>query len=230
MCGVIGTILKSPSNNELNLIRKIFHESKIRGMHATGLSYVKNEELITVKESVSADKFEFLDNLEDCINEDGNLYLIGHCRYSTSDLEYNQPISNGNLSVVHNGVVTQELFDNWKLLYGYECSTKNDSELLLHTTEDDNNVFEVWKDSSMGVCTLNVDKTLTFYRNGKRPLYFSETDTVLIVASTKDILHRSGLPSVIEAEPFVAYGMSDKMVFNYEYPHSKGIDLQRSYG
>jgi len=225
MCGVIGTILKSPSNKELSILRKVFHESKIRGMHATGLSYVKDNKLITIKEAVSADKFHALNNLEEFINEDGNLYLIGHCRYSTSDLVYNQPISNDNLSIVHNGVITQELFDNWKSIYGYDCSTKNDSELLLHTLEDKKDVFEIWKDSSMGVCTLNLNKELTVYRNGKRPIYFSKFDSGIIIGSTKDILHRSGLESSIEVEPFVYYTIVDATL-TINRTKIKGIDLQ----
>jgi len=225
MCGVIGAILKSPSDKEFSLVRNAFHESKIRGMHATGLSYVKNGQLITIKKSVSADKFDELNHLAEFVNEDGNLYLIGHCRYSTSDLVYNQPISNGNLSVVHNGVISQELFDNWKYFYGYDCSTKNDSELLLHTLEDQKDVFEIWKDSSMGVCTLNVNKELIFYRNGKRPIYFTEFDSGILIGSTKDILIRSGLQKIIEAEPFVYYTIRDLNLL-YNYPQDRGIDLQ----
>ena len=56
--------------------------------------------------------------------------MIGHCRYSTSDLQYNQPIYNDDYSIAHNGVVSQEMPERWKELYGYDCKTKNDSELI----------------------------------------------------------------------------------------------------
>ena len=99
------------------MLHRVFLESRIRGMHATGLSYVKANSIVTQKLPVSADKFPF--DFESYLNEDGNLYLVGHCRYSTSDLEYNQPIANERVSVVHNGVITQELYEDWELLHGY---------------------------------------------------------------------------------------------------------------
>jgi glutamine phosphoribosylpyrophosphate amidotransferase len=95
MCSVIGAIIKEPRAEDLLMLHRVFLESKIRGMHATGLSYVKNGQIVTIKHPVPADEFPF--NFAEYINEDGNLYIVGHCRYSTSDLEYNQPISNDNL-------------------------------------------------------------------------------------------------------------------------------------
>jgi asparagine synthetase B (glutamine-hydrolysing) len=161
-------------------------------MHATGISYVKNGQIITDKRPVPADQFPF--NFESYINEDGNLYLVGHCRYSTSDLEYNQPIANENLSVVHNGVITQELPERWKELYGYDCETKNDTELILHTAEDCISPLLRWKDSSLAVCELHVDKVLRVYRNGKRPLYLTNISNGCIITSTSDVPKRAEVP------------------------------------
>jgi glutamine phosphoribosylpyrophosphate amidotransferase len=225
MCAVIGAFLRSPSFDDLDRIKIIFIESKIRGMHSTGLSYIKGNTIHTIKESVPADKFKFLDELHNCINEDGNLYLIGHCRYSTSDLLYNQPISDGKLSVVHNGVITQELYDNWKSLYGYECNSKNDTELLLHTISDEKDIFEVWEDSSLSVCELKTNKTLRFYRNGKRPLYYSFIENGLLVSSSSDILKRSGLIDINEIEPFTYKTYYDFCLTDQE-ANTKELDLQ----
>jgi glutamine phosphoribosylpyrophosphate amidotransferase len=185
MCSVIGAIIKEPRAEDLLMLQRVFLESKIRGMHATGISYVKNREIITDKRPVPADEFPF--NFAEYINEDGNLYLVGHCRYSTSDLEYNQPIANDNLSVVHNGVITQELPERWKELYGYDCETKNDTELILHTAEDCISPLLRWKDSSLAVCELHVDKVLRVYRNGKRPLYLTSISNGCIITSTSDV-------------------------------------------
>lgn len=187
MCAVIGTIVQNPSLKQLDMIKRVFLESKIRGMHATGLSYVKNNSIITLKMPVPADKFPF--DFDSYLNEDGNLYLIGHCRYSTSDLEYNQPLSEMNKSIVHNGVITQELPQNWKELYGYECITKNDSELVLRSEDP----LTEFSHMSMGVCELKNDKTLRSYRNGKRPLYLTTFNNGCIITSTKDIPKRAGV-------------------------------------
>jgi glutamine phosphoribosylpyrophosphate amidotransferase len=194
MCSVIGAIIKEPRAEDLLMLQRVFLESKIRGMHATGISYVKNGQIITDKRPVPADQFPF--NFASYINEDGNLYLVGHCRYSTSDLEYNQPIANDNLSVVHNGVITQELPERWKELYGYDCETKNDTELILHTAEDCISPLLRWKDSSLAVCELHVDKVLRVYRNGKRPLYLTNISNGCIITSTSDVPKRAEVPGM----------------------------------
>jgi glutamine phosphoribosylpyrophosphate amidotransferase len=192
MCSVIGAIIKEPRAEDFLMLHRVFLESKIRGMHATGLSYVKNSQIVTIKRPVPADEFAF--NFAEYVNEDGNLYIVGHCRYSTSDLEYNQPISNDNLSVVHNGVITQELPEKWKELYGYDCETKNDTELILHTAEDCISPLLRWKDSSLAVCELHVDKVLRVYRNGKRPLYLTNISNGCIITSTSDVPKRAEVP------------------------------------
>jgi glutamine phosphoribosylpyrophosphate amidotransferase len=192
MCSVIGAIIKEPRAEDFLMLHRVFLESKIRGMHATGISYVKHGKIITEKRPVPADEFPF--NFPSYVNEDGSLYLIGHCRYSTSDLEFNQPIANENLSVVHNGVITQELPENWKELYGYDCETKNDTELILHTAEDCISPLVRWKDSSLAVIELHVDKVIRFYRNGKRPLYLTNISNGCIITSTADVIKRAFVP------------------------------------
>jgi glutamine phosphoribosylpyrophosphate amidotransferase len=192
MCSVIGAIIKEPRAEDFLMLHRVFLESKIRGMHATGISYVKHGKIITEKRPVPADEFPF--NFASYVNEDGSLYLIGHCRYSTSDLEFNQPIANENLSVVHNGVITQELPEKWKELYGYDCETKNDTELILHTAEDCISPLVRWKDSSLAVIELHVDKVIRFYRNGKRPLYLTSISNGCIITSTADVPKRAEVP------------------------------------
>jgi len=192
MCSVIGAIIKEPRAEDFLMLHRVFLESKIRGMHATGISYVKHGKIITDKRPVPADEFPF--NFPSYVNEDGSLYMIGHCRYSTSDLEFNQPIANDNLSVVHNGVITQELPEKWKELYGYDCETKNDTELILHTAEDCISPLVRWKDSSLAVIELHVDKVIRFYRNGKRPLYLTNISNGCIITSTADVIKRAEVP------------------------------------
>ncbi len=225
MCAVIGTVLKNPSLEDFEMLNRVFQESKIRGMHATGISYVKDDEVITEKLPVPADKFPF--KFSDYVNEDGNLYLVGHCRYSTSDLEYNQPISNGNFSVVHNGVITQELPERWKELYGYDCETKNDTELLLHTIQENVSPLRRWKDASLSVCVLSREKTLKVFRNGKRPLYLTSVDNGVIITSTSNIPERAGIlaqSTEVNMETYLTFDSELTMVAEVESTGNK--DLQ----
>ena len=201
MCSVIGALIQNPAAKDFESIRKVFLESKIRGMHATGLSYIKDSKVVTFKEAVPADRFVHLDNLEEMVNDDGNLYLIGHCRYSTSDLLYNQPIANDEHSIVHNGVITQELAENWDKLFNYKCKTKNDSELVLHSDSP----LEEYTDASMAVCELTVDKKLLVYRNGKRPLYLTSLLNGVIITSTADIPKRAGIKMPAIEVPMSTY-------------------------
>lgn len=215
MCAVIGAIIQKPTVDDFEMLKRVFHESRIRGMHATGISFLPkwSSGIETIKEPIPADQFieKFMhnDNLRDMVNADGNLYIVGHCRYSTSDLEYNQPIYNSFMSVVHNGVITQELPENWERLYGYKCEGKNDTELLLHTFGNGESPLEKWKDSSLAVCALGRPKTLTAFRNGKRPLYLTTRSNACIITSTADVVKRAGIK-----EPTELIAMNTYFTFN----------------
>lgn len=187
MCAIIGVSLLNPSSADFELVRKVFIESKIRGMHATGMTVLHKGKLKTFIETVPADRFTELDNLEKY--SDGELKLIGHCRYSTSDLEYNQPLYTKDVSIVHNGVISQELPENWKQLYEISTQTKNDSELLLHTVDDD--PLMLWADASIAAIELRRSGLIRYYRNGKRPLYKTELENGFILTSTADIMRRA---------------------------------------
>ena len=213
MCSVIGALIQNPTAKDFETIRKVFLESKIRGMHATGMSVVYNGKVLTFKEPVPADRFVHLDNLEEMVNDDGILYLIGHCRYSTSDLLYNQPIANEKHSIVHNGVITQELPENWKDIFSYHCETKNDSELVLHSDSP----LEEFQDASMAVCELTADKKLLAYRNGKRPLYLTQVENGCIITSTADIPKRANVVGITMEIPLNTYVTFDeKLTMNVE--------------
>lgn len=224
MCGIIGAIIDKPSKEDFEIIERVFLESKIRGMHATGLSYVKEYQIHTEKLPVAADQFPF--DFPKYLNEDGNLYLVGHCRYSTSDLEFNQPFNNDTISVVHNGVITQELPEKWKDLYGYDCTTKNDSELLLHTLEDDKCPITTWVDSSLAVCELWFCKRLRFYRNGKRPIYFTSLSNGYIITSTSDVAKRAGLDMTVEVPMNTYMNIDQDLAVTIQKVYTNNADLQ----
>lgn len=234
MCSVIGAIIQKPTRDDFEMLKRIFHESRIRGMHATGISFLPkwSTGIETIKEPIPADEFieKFMhnDNLADMVADDGNLYLVGHCRYSTSDLEFNQPIYNSYLSVVHNGVITQELPENWESKYGYKCEGKNDTELLLHSYAHGKSPLVEWKDSSLAVCVLSKGKTLTAFRNGKRPLYLTYRNNACIITSTADVIKRSGItepPLLINMNCYFTFDAN--MAMGIEQVNIDGaVDLQ----
>lgn len=193
MCGVLGITIADFNEGDYGLIRSLFQQSMIRGKHATGVSYVKNGKVHTIKEPIPADEFINKQNLETWRNEDGNLYCIGHIRYSTSDLRYNQPFSSEELAIAHNGVISQEPKETWSQTFGYETDTANDSELILRAMEKEQNPLTVFSTASMAVCAIYSNKKITAFRNHERPLYFYSEPRMTIFASTADILKRSEL-------------------------------------
>lgn len=226
MCAVIGAFIESPSSRDLVVLADVFRESSIRGLHATGVSWIKDGEIKSHIDGKPANLFlESLD-LKNCINEDGNLYLIGHCRYSTSDLEFNQPLWNQNVSVVHNGVVTQEMPENWERLYGYKCKTRNDSELILHALGDGLVPMQAFPDSSMAAIELHSDKKIRFYRNGKRPIYFTNLPNGYIITSTANIAERADLnnPEQVRMGETITIRGTQRM--SRKHIDLKQIDLQ----
>jgi len=226
MCAVVGAYIENPSSLDLITLADVFRESAIRGLHATGISWAKGGRIHTYISKTPATEFLNYFDLAKTINEDGNLYMIGHCRYSTSDLEFNQPLYNDNFSIVHNGVVSQEMPEDWQRLYGYNCVTRNDSELILHTLEAKKSPLVEFANASMAVVELYKEKKIRFYRNGKRPIYFTSLPNGGIITSTKDIAIRSDLKSPVEIN-MNEYITMGKGLFRKEYVHiDDAKDLQ----
>ncbi len=198
MCGVIGVSLRDATESDITLVRNIFLQSMIRGKHATGVTYRKEGKLHTIKKPISADQFMEEHSVEDWVDRN-DLHLIGHIRYSTSDLRYNQPFTNGRTSIAHNGVISQDP-DIWE----YETETKNDSELILRCLEAGDDPLDKYKHRSMAVVGLSIT-TLFAYRNPERPLWRSERTNGAVFASTRNILERSGLGDLHRCESMVKY-------------------------
>jgi glutamine phosphoribosylpyrophosphate amidotransferase len=186
MCGVIG-VWGDNLDEILYYTMRLFQESQVRGKHATGLSYIKNDEIKTEIKPISSK--QFVEEFDWSVLPE-KIKLIGHTRYSTSDLKYNQPIFNESISIVHNGVITQQDPSLWKQHYGYDCKTRNDSELILRSTLVHNIPLEEFNQSSMAVLELTSNHIM-FYRNGNRPLWWVVLNDCFYVASTKDILLRT---------------------------------------
>lgn len=224
MCGILGVY----GSVDPDKVAELLIQSQIRGKHATGVSYMKNGKLHTIIEPLPAEKFVEKHNISDMM--DGEVFkLIGHCRYSTSDINYNQPIHNDEESMVHNGVITQEPPEKWKQLYGYDAKTTNDSELLFLSGLAMQDVLHVWQESSIAAIHIVRPDYIAYYRNGKRPLYHVRDNKRIIVVSTPDIYKRTfGKDETSLIPPFkyhVCHGTNPIQVSVQDSKY-QGTDLQ----
>ena len=204
MCAVIGAYLKHPTEEQINTLKHIFLQSQIRGRHATGYSILQNGKVITRKSAEPAQTF-IHSHFAEIQPGEHTLQFAGHCRYSTSDLRYNQPIQVfDDFALVHNGVVDQRPPIHWSD-WGYDLNTANDSELIYHCARNHGEPLKEFPDASMAVAELSVDKGLRWYRNVKRPLYSIKVKNGYFVCSTQDIALRAGLKNPVSCSPGVVY-------------------------
>ena len=201
MCGVIG--INSIDYIDPNIIKKLLEQTRIRGLHATGVSFIYNGRIFSEIVPAPSTDFRVLDfKIKN---------FIAHCRYSTSDLQYNQPIFNENYSIVHNGVIDQSDPSGWAKKYKMNFRTRNDSEIILNSWVK--NQHPLLLDGSMASIILNLkNKSINFFRNEQRPLYYTQNATTTIIASTFDILKRSGLTNIIKTKPCVDYMLKDNKI------------------
>jgi glutamine phosphoribosylpyrophosphate amidotransferase len=224
MCGIIGVHLDDITPGQIIKVKNLIHESSIRGIHAAGISYLKNGVIRTDNAHGSSDSFMEDKSVEDFIDSK-DLHLIGHTRYSTSDLEFNQPIGDKTLSVVHNGVISQASPKSWKKLFGLTTKTTNDSELIFAALKMRQSPLEKFE-GSMAVCVLTKDNLVAF-RNHERPLWFCNQPNGVIFASTKDILLRSGFKNPEKCEMFCKYFYAKGILLKMPLEIPEGItDLQ----
>lgn len=217
MCGILGIRCKDTEIGGV-IFEQLLRQSQIRGKHATGISYYENDKIETETRPIPANSFA------DLVEMPESTYILGHTRYSTSNLMYNQPISNNKLSIAHNGVITQEAPEKWEKHFGYDnLKTTNDSELVLKCLSHDNVfnrklLFTKFPTASIA-CGVLKNKKMSCFRNNTRPLWifesvicFGDEPAFTGFASTKDIIERtfkefdSYFEVIIkEAKPFVEY-------------------------
>lgn len=208
MCGLVAAVFNKASENDAFLIRDLMVAASVRGLHATGVSFVSSEKIHTTIQPVPFEDFNF--HVTSMIDNE-RIAMIGHCRYSTSDLEWNQPIADEQVAIAHNGVITQEDYIKWHQLYGIDTQgNKNDSALVWNLEKASTNgakkhPLEHFPTASMAVVKLTASGGLLFYRNGKRPLHYYHNNNMLLVASTKDIIKRATGYEATECDAGVVY-------------------------
>ena len=198
MCGLFGAVVVEPTLQDFYNLRSLFLKLESRGHHASGVAWVKDRMVHIHHEGIPAHEFVkggtfSIQFMLDMVNEDRNLYILGHTRWTTSSPTDHQPLGDEEFALVHNGIVTGEPAEKWESLYGIKTDGGNDSELIWQTRVH-SMVHPVhrFSTSSIAVCELYANKTLIAYRNHARPLAMYNDGRVTVFASTEEALKESG--------------------------------------
>lgn len=212
MCGLVAIDIQDISSDQIESVKKILVETEIRGRHASGISWFADKTVNTISAPKPISELVEDFDIYRCVDDNnGHLSMIVHIRYSTSDLEFNQPIHKDNLAIAHNGIISQAESDQWSDLFGLGNPVgKNDSELVHMAISQGHHPLTEFPDASMSVATLDKLGNVRVFRNGKRPLWISRLYNGFIATSTKDIIERSNVEvySTEKTTPGVEYNLS----------------------
>lgn len=207
MCGVIGYFSKSPSDDHVALIERLFEASKIRGLHAFGATArAQDGKLMTFKTTALREIKQWLRGIPRFD------LLIGHTRYSTSgdwrQPENNQPIVVAGSSLVFNGVISQASKKEYEKIFSKTYETGNDGEIFLRKVIDGEDWAQFVREGkfSFAGAFLHNGEAVAI-RNKNRPLWSCETADANFLASTQDIFKRAGFShqTPIEVKPGEVY-------------------------
>ena len=211
ICGILGyKFLKEVHSEAMVFIEQLFLESQIRGVHATGFTFLDEQadgsfRLKTEKAPGSALRLLSESKVWESCKSNPPRILVGHTRYSTSgdweDNRNNQPLATKKYALVHNGLVSMATPEEYAQLYEVPVVTENDSEIILKSimlSEGDVSgaMMRINKvHPPVFACGL-IDaqqKSLKVWRDNLRPLwifYIAKWDMIGF-ASTKDIVKRA---------------------------------------
>jgi glutamine phosphoribosylpyrophosphate amidotransferase len=184
MCGIVGFKPLEDNILQVGAFQRLFHESRIRGLHAYG---------IATGDSV----YRTFDSSEIQQHFDHAKPTIAHARYSQSGdwhvLENNQPIVVGNMALAHNGVISMGTKAEYEAQFDVQCTVDNDSEIFLRCLErgETPEAFLDRLSGSFAGVWLR-DGVLYAGRNPRRPLWKCHSYGAMWYASTEDIFRRAG--------------------------------------
>jgi Alpha-glutamyl/putrescinyl thymine pyrophosphorylase clade 2/Glutamine amidotransferase domain len=238
MCGIIGYQFidgKRPVDTSIcrAFLEQLLIQSKIRGLHATGVAYLEDAKLAVCKAPLPADKF--LQQPEwDCFIAEMPSEAIFHCRYSTSgtweDSRNNQPLGLSRAALVLNGLVSMATREEYEEAYRVRTSTSNDTELILRFVngfmkngdgaEDaiDHALVEIHRvEPPIFACgILTGDGELLCVRDHVRPLYRFWVPALNMVGfcSTRDIFERAVQYSHLDRAESKLFGCTPYRIYN----------------
>ena len=192
MCAIIGFISDNPTAIAVETLKKVFIESKIRGMHAYGYAAIQDGHLMEAKSNGLKSLLVSIDN---------PTRLIGHCRYSTSgdykNMNNNQPLRFSDEYMVFNGVIDMRTKQEMERAYSISMTSDNDGEIMLQAKD---RLAMLRSEITFSGLTLN-SHALAFFRNEGRPGYKATRHGATYIASTADILRRC----LLDPEPMNPY-------------------------
>lgn len=192
MCSIVA----ASGNYDIEIIKKIFFNSRIRGLHSFGFSYV-TDGIIHTNKFTDYDKFVRL-----FIQKKPSKF-IAHFRYSTSgdwkQAENNQPIHIRNICLAFNGVIDMSTKLEMEKKYAIDMQTENDGEIAIHKYIESKEHFLLFineKKRTFAGLFLNRRNEIHAIKNNLRPLSIAKHINTTYIASTSDILLRSGLKNI----------------------------------
>lgn len=192
MCGILAFAGDNTPKN-LKLIHDLMLQLSLRGTHATGFAIQTKGPLDILQAPVGAEAFLAQFPMDFLLpNHKQPIRLIGHTRYSTSDLEWNQPLERDGTALVMNGVISQEFPHDWPMAEVFDYQTGNDAEVALMYAL---NGQRGHMPGSFAIAELN-EADILVYRNTDRPLWWGRGEDYSVVASTQDALKRCRVPEI----------------------------------
>lgn len=193
MCGIVlagGNLITT----EIEIFNQLLYADVFRGVHATGVFAKRMQEgIVMAKDAVPSYLFQHDDNYKKVLLGGGKTslapaFIVGHNRHATrgaaSDPKGAHPFQHGNITLVHNGTLTDQslLPDHEKFAVDSDniCYSINKIGAAATIQKLDGAFTLVWHDAT--------DDTVHIIRNEERPFHLAKCGLDWFGASEEDML------------------------------------------
>ena len=199
MCGIFGIISDKNINSKDLLI--LAENARQRGKDSSGFIEYDGKDYAVKKYD-----FDLKDSIKK-VNKNSKI-IIGHSRLVTNSMVDNQPISKNNISVIHNGIITN--FDNLFKKYDLKKDLKVDTEVIVELVnfflKKENNLNNVINSilsiiegtASCVVHIAEIGKLILFSNNGS--LYTAEKGNNIYISSESFSLKKTNCDKIKKVE------------------------------
>jgi glucosamine 6-phosphate synthetase-like amidotransferase/phosphosugar isomerase protein len=208
MCGITGYITTKPNTagEAKEILKKLLVSSSQRGTDATGISFVKDNRIVILKDDKPADKFILSNKYRELMAENNPEILIAHTRAATKgnakDNNNNHPIQAGSLAMAHNGIISNddEVFKNFRLNRAGEVDSEAIIAIIAHYKKKTLTTREAIQKGikqirgSMALAIINADneRELHLVRAGNPiAVAYHKPTGIIYFASTDEIIKNS---------------------------------------
>ena len=199
MCGIFGII--SDKNINIKDLLILAENARQRGKDSSGFIEYDGKDYAVKKYD-----FDLKDSIKK-VNKNSKI-IIGHSRLVTNSMVDNQPISKNNISVIHNGIITN--FDNLFKKYDLKKDLKVDTEVIVELVnfflKKENNLNNVINSilsiiegtASCVVHIAEIGKLILFSNNGS--LYTAEKGNDIYISSESFSLKKTNCDKIKKVE------------------------------